>query len=202
MSGAQLAREALRIVRLAATDPVAFSVRLNRIAGVLRAHVLFRECQLGKLVNAQGAVRIVADGAITIEDRVQFVRGIVPAALIAHRGAEIVIGQHTVVGHGIHVEARRSVRIGARCMLASTVRVCDTDRDGSSSIVIGDDVWLAHGVVIEPGVAVGAGSVVSAGSVVRRDVPPRSLAAGCPATSAPLERVDLAPRRAPEAPAR
>jgi maltose O-acetyltransferase len=71
-------------------------------------------------------------------------------------------------------------------MIASMVRVCDVDADGAAPIVIGDDVWLAHGVIVEPGVTIGAGSVVSAGSVVRRDIPPRSLAAGNPVTCTPL----------------
>ena len=63
-------------------------------------------------------------------------------------------------------------------MFGSLVRV--TDR-GQGPVVIGDDVWIAHGAVIEPGVTIGSGSVVAAGSVVSRDVPPGSLAIGNPA---------------------
>jgi maltose O-acetyltransferase len=71
-------------------------------------------------------------------------------------------------------------------MLASLVRICDRGRDGVSPVTIGDDVWLAHGVIVEPGVTIGDGSVVSAGSVVTRDVPAGHLAGGNPARSVRL----------------
>jgi maltose O-acetyltransferase len=48
--------------------------------------------------------------------------------------------------------------------------------------VLEDDVWLGARVVVLRGVTIGAGSVVAAGSVVHRDVPPRCLAGGVPAT--------------------
>jgi maltose O-acetyltransferase len=194
---ARLVAEALRVARLAATDPREIYRRLRRYGDVVRAAVLFRGCRRGELVVAQGPVRVVADGEIRLGARVQFVKGVIPTALVAHRGAELVVGAGTIVAHSASLEATRSVRIGERCMIASMVRVCDVDAHGAAPIVIGDDVWLAHGVIVEPGVTIGAGSVVSAGSVVRRDIPPRSLAAGNPATSASLESVVRLRRAAP-----
>ncbi len=79
--------------------------------------------------------------------------------------------------------------IGARCRFGSMVYISDTGRNGSRGVVVEDDVWLAHGAIIEPGVRVGAGSVVSAGSVVTSDVPPASMAVGNPARSLPLRLV-------------
>lgn len=188
--------EALRLARLAATDAPAACRRMRRYAGVVRAAILFRGCRRGDLVNAQGYVKVVAEGEVRLGDRVQFVKGAIPTALIAHRGAELVIGSGTCLAHSASLEAWRSVRIGKRCNIASLVRVCDRDTDGMAPIAIGDDVWLAHGVTIEPGVTIGAGSVVSAGSVVRHDVPPRSLAAGSPAICGPLDTVDAYARQA------
>jgi acetyltransferase-like isoleucine patch superfamily enzyme len=185
-----LAREGLRLALLA-TQPSEAYRRLPRFAGLVRAAILFRGCRRGSLVNAQAHVRVVAEGEVRIGDRVQFEEGVIPAALVAHRGAELVIGAGTMVAPAATLEASRSVRVGERCMIASLVRVCDCDADGAAPIVIGDDVWLAHGVTIEPGVTIGPGSVVSAGSVVRCDVPPRSLAGGNPATCVPLDAVGL-----------
>jgi maltose O-acetyltransferase len=71
-------------------------------------------------------------------------------------------------------------------MFGSMVRIRDAGEGGVAAVLIGDDVWLAHGAIVEPGVTIGAGSVVSAGSVVRSDVPPRSLAVGNPAVCVPL----------------
>jgi maltose O-acetyltransferase len=46
--------------------------------------------------------------------------------------------------------------------------------------VLGDNVWLAAGVIVCPGVMVGANSVIGAGSVVIGDIPPGVLAVGNP----------------------
>jgi acyl carrier protein len=54
-------------------------------------------------------------------------------------------------------------------------------------VVIGDDVWVAHGALLEPGTVLGNGSVVVAGAVVSGEVPPRMLAFGNPAQYFPLE---------------
>jgi acetyltransferase-like isoleucine patch superfamily enzyme len=70
------------------------------------------------------------------------------------------------------------------------VRLCDRTADGEvRPIVLGDDVWVAHGAIIGPGVTIGEGSVVAAGSVVLSDVPPRSLAIGNPARAVSLDLV-------------
>jgi maltose O-acetyltransferase len=91
-----------------------------------------------------------------------------------------------MVNYGVSLEAHQGITIGERCLLASFVRVSDGGTGRRGPIVIGDDVWLAHGVIVDPGVTIGAGSVVSAGSVVTHDVPPGSLASGNPAQSARL----------------
>lgn len=48
-------------------------------------------------------------------------------------------------------------------------------------IVVGNDVWIAHGCVVTSGVTIGSGSVVAANSTVVSDVPPYSVVAGNPA---------------------
>jgi acetyltransferase-like isoleucine patch superfamily enzyme len=48
-------------------------------------------------------------------------------------------------------------------------------------VVIGSDVWLGTDAVLLSGVTIGHGSIIAARSVVTRDVPPYSVAAGCPA---------------------
>jgi len=58
-------------------------------------------------------------------------------------------------------------------------------------VIIGNDVWIGHGVIVLPGVRVGDGAVLAAGAVVTRDVAPYTLVGGVPA------RV-IRPRFAPE----
>ncbi|MGB7417471.1 MAG: hypothetical protein WA902_24960 [Thermosynechococcaceae cyanobacterium] len=47
--------------------------------------------------------------------------------------------------------------------------------------MIGDNVWLAGGVIVCPGVTIGANTVVGAGAVVTRDLPANVVAVGNPA---------------------
>lgn len=51
----------------------------------------------------------------------------------------------------------------------------------TAPITIEDDVWVGANAVILAGVTIGRHSVIAAGSVVTRDVPPLTLAGGCPA---------------------
>lgn len=85
---------------------------------------------------------------------------------VIHIGANTDIGpgcQLCTPHHPIDAELRKTevqyafpIRIGANCRLGANVIVC-------------------------PGVSIGDNCVISPGSVVTRDIPPRSLAAGCPA---------------------
>lgn len=46
---------------------------------------------------------------------------------------------------------------------------------------IGNDVYIGHSAMIMPGVSIGDGAVIGAMAVVTKDVPPYSVAVGCPA---------------------
>lgn len=47
--------------------------------------------------------------------------------------------------------------------------------------IIGNDVWIGHGVIVLPGVTVGDGAVLAAGAVVSKDVEPYTIVGGVPA---------------------
>ena len=161
------------------TDPLD---ALSSVVALVRGAIVLRHCERGARIYAYGHVRVRNQGAIRLGNRVVFRRGMIPSELVCHQGAEIRIGDSTFFNYGASVEAHRSVTIGERCMLASMVRLADTHKGARGPITIGDDVWIAHGALIAPGVSVGTGSVISAGSFVTKDVPPRSLAIGNPAS--------------------
>ncbi|KKH16919.1 acyltransferase [Methanosarcina mazei] len=48
-------------------------------------------------------------------------------------------------------------------------------------VIIGDDVWIGHRVIILPGVKIGKGSIIGAGAVVTKDVPDYAIVGGVPA---------------------
>lgn len=107
--------------------------------------------------------------------------------------------------YGYNVEVGRGVFINVNCVILDTYRVAigarsklgpnvqllaalhpmdaEERRSGiecGRAVVIGEDVWLAGGVIVCPGVTIGDGTVVGAGSVVTRPLPARVFAAGNP----------------------
>jgi virginiamycin A acetyltransferase len=97
------------------------------------------------------------------------------------------------------------LRIGRYCSFAKTVRVVDANhpisaltthpalyekhfgvvqRDliHSHPLIIEDDVWIGHNVVILPGCKfIGRGAIIGAGSIVTKDVGAYTISAGVPA---------------------
>lgn len=186
VTGDLIIRELLGLLRLLFSRPRAALRRLERLLGVLRARVVFRRCECGALVVALGHVNVTGDGSIRIGDRVQFAGGMFATTLYAAPGGVITVDALTFLSYGVSIEASQRVQIGKRCQIASMVLIRDRNELTTAPVTIGDDVWLAYGVIVEPGVTIGNDSVVSAGSVVRSDIPPFSLAQGNPATWSPL----------------
>jgi acetyltransferase-like isoleucine patch superfamily enzyme len=109
---------------------------------------------------------------------------------------ELVIGDHTFIGHGCAISVGSSVRIGKHCLLAGGVGVADYDghptdamlrrtssapRESIKPVVIGDDVWIGACSRILKGVSIGDRSIIAAGSIVTKSVPPDVIVAGNPA---------------------
>jgi maltose O-acetyltransferase len=178
--------EARKLLHMMFTDRRAALARIRRGVGIVRAHIVFRGAEIGARVNATGRVRVVADGRISLAPHVQFLGGMIPSEIVCRPGGELLIGAYTSFNYGVVIDCTTSIHIGERCLVGSMTCFRDSDPRRSGPIVIGDDVWVAHGALIEPGVRVGAGSIVSAGSVVTTDVPPDSIAVGNPAQSFPL----------------
>jgi len=149
--------------------------------------MLFHGCSRGTHVSALGRIHVVARGDVRLGDRVTFTQGMFGSELVCDWAGEIVIGARSAFASGISIRARRSIRIGERCLVAPLVSIRDHDADRVAPVVIGDDVWIAHGASIEPGVTIGSGSVVAAGSVVTSDVPPGHIAIGNPASVLPIQ---------------
>jgi len=87
------------------------------------------------------------------------------------------------------------ISIGERTLLGPDVQIYDTDfhpidpelrsqrgggNGGSSSVVIGSNVFIGAGAKVLKGSTIGDGSVVGAGSVVSGSIPSNVVAAGAP----------------------
>jgi phosphonate metabolism protein (transferase hexapeptide repeat family) len=118
------------------------------------------------------------------------------------------LGDYSYLGPGCMVA---DAEIGKFCAIAAQVRIgapnhpldrpsqhrftycpeyytADAQRDHTffrqrraDRVVIGNDVWIGHAVIVTPGVKVGDGAVLAAGAVVTRDVAPYTIVGGVPA---------------------
>ncbi len=162
----------------------------NGITRLLRAIIVLRNCQTGKMVTVRGWPQIVANGKIKIGNNVKIWSNLGTTQISAGDNAIIEIGDGTFINTSTIISARKHIKIGRNCQIANQVILMDddfhglTDRSKSPDpepIVLGDNVWLATRSTILKGVHIGEGAVVAAGAVVTRDVPPYTLVGGVPA---------------------
>jgi acetyltransferase-like isoleucine patch superfamily enzyme len=109
--------------------------------------------------------------------------------------AGILIGDQAFIQPRCQLSAHKaSIRIGRRVQIASSCALYSYDHGLAAGtpiwnqplttrgdIVLGDDAWLGHGVVVLSGVRIGDGAVIGAGAVVTHDVPAGAIAVGNPA---------------------
>jgi acetyltransferase-like isoleucine patch superfamily enzyme len=112
--------------------------------------------------------------------------------LRAHEGT-LRIGDKTVLGRENTLNCYLDLEVGARCIVADWVYMCDFDHRTDdvhvpikdqgivkTPVRIGDDVWVGVKASVLRGAQVGRGSVLAAHTVVRGRVPPYSVVAGVP----------------------
>jgi acetyltransferase-like isoleucine patch superfamily enzyme len=110
-----------------------------------------------------------------------------------HEG-NLRIGDKCVFGATNTINCYLDIEIGADCIFADWIYVCDFDhrfddvgqpirRQGivKSPVRIGNDCWIGEKSTVLRGVTIGDGCVVASHALVNRDVPPRSVAGGVPA---------------------
>ncbi len=171
------------------------------------ASLLHPKLKLGRYVFIGDRVTSTggADGGdIELADRVHLYGD---TMITSRQGARITIQERTHVQRGCHIIAcLADITIGRRCEIAPQCAFYSYDHgmapgvpimlqplQTKGQIVIGDDVWLGHGVVVLSGVRIGAGAVIGAGSVVATDIPDNAIAAGHPARVIKFRGADLTP---------
>jgi virginiamycin A acetyltransferase len=136
---------------------------------------------------SRGLQNVVFEGKNAVPDRCNF-------------SGTIRIGYATTLGYNNLLGG--TISIGKYCQIGADVAMHATNHPISSmttyinknlfggelkalkeenKIVIGNDVWIGHGVIIVGNVTVGNGAVLAAGSVVTKDVDPYTVVAGVPA---------------------
>ena len=110
---------------------------------------------------------------------------------------ELVIGDHTFIGHGCAFAVASAIRIGDHCLVAGGVRIQDNDghpldperrhrgdpvdEENVRPVTIENGAWIAAGATVLKGATIGENAVVGARSVVVKDVPAGAVVAGNPA---------------------
>ena len=106
-------------------------------------------------------------------------------------------GHHLHLGSGIYSNSNLTlvddghIYVGDRVMFGPNVTVATANhpfeaelrRKGlqyNKDVYIGENAWIAAGVMIVPGVHIGRNTVIGAGSVVTKDIPDNVLAVGNP----------------------
>lgn len=102
------------------------------------------------------------------------------------------VGSRVSINAFVHIWALGGVSIGDDTLIASHVAITSLTHDPTAAsfaattvtkpVVIGRNVWIGAHAVILPGVTIGDGAIVGAGAVVTKDVAPRAIVTGVPAT--------------------
>ena len=114
--------------------------------------------------------------------------------ILIRRSENVFIGENVDLNEGVYITARDNVYIGDNSILSAYVKINTgglrlvtvngkRQEHFSAPVVIGKNVWLATGVIVNPGVTIGDGVVVGAGAVVSKDLSPYTLCVGVPAKS-------------------
>ena len=162
----------------------------------------------GMIVSAKKLVRKLNDTDIPAEQHeiAEELLGKIGAGSVLMTPFRCTYGKHISLGDNVTINMNCTfldsnlITIGDRVLIAPDVKMyCGehavsaaerfgTRDDGSKYLIsttrpitIGSDVWIGGNVVILPGVTIGRGSIVGAGAVVTKDIPPFSVALGCPA---------------------
>ena len=91
------------------------------------------------------------------------------------------IGNFVLIANNVGIVGRRDHEYNQVGLPISRAKWVGKDKDLSSEVTVGDDVWIGFGSIILAPVKIGNCSIIAAGSVVRNDVPEFAIVAGNPA---------------------
>lgn len=99
----------------------------------------------------------------------------------------VYVGENCTINEGVIINAKGKITIEGGVRISSGVIINSTGLDvknrehTAKPVVIGENVWIGAGAIINPGINIGSNSIIGAGAVVTRDVPSNVVAVGVPA---------------------
>lgn len=111
--------------------------------------------------------------------------------------ALLTIGEGAVINDRVLLNAVAPLSIGDYASISAFAQIhtgyLQPDgkprQHGYAPVTIGENAWIASGVIVSAGVTIGNNAIVGAGAVVTRDVEPDVLVAGVPARL--VRRLDM-----------
>lgn len=166
-------------------------INLANAFGLIRAWFVFhmKHVQFGQLPRLRGRTFVKNSGTFTVGDHFSVTSYPIPVSIVVSHDASLIIGNNVFLNYGVDIGVTKKIYIGNDAKIGPLSNVIDSDYHeiepgvgiASSSIFIGNNVWVGRQCIILPGVTIGENSVVASGSVVTKDVPPNALFAGVPA---------------------
>lgn len=169
--------------------------RLILLHIVLRSHgVIYGKRLRGSRCKIRNVGKIVIGESVALDSRISgdpYTTG-----LYTHlKDAKINIGDHSII-RGTTIHSRELVQLGNYNLIASGTVILDNDSHSTSidpmirhsrkdistsSVIIGNNVWIGMRSIICKGVNIGDNAIVAASSVVTKNVPANCIVAGNPA---------------------
>lgn len=111
---------------------------------------------------------------------------------------EIIIGDNVELGDHSHITCTNKIVISSGVLTGKRILITDNSHGNvtleqmqvapkhrpvvsKGRVFIGENVWIGEKASIMPGVTIGEGAIIGANAVVTSDIPPYSVAVGCPA---------------------
>ncbi len=117
---------------------------------------------------------------------------VLTAPVYFDHGDRVSFGNHFYANTGLTILDENYVTFGDNVFLGPHVSIFtaghpidadvrNLDLEYAKPVVIGNNVWMGGGVIINPGVSIGGDVVIASGSVVVKDVPSHVIIGGNPA---------------------
>lgn len=125
---------------------------------------------------------------LLFNSNIKFTAGLYYGVEVRHPW-KLVIGDSSIIGHHVMLDARKGLIIGKNVNISSEVMIWTLHHDYNDkhfcavgdSVEIGDYVWICSRAIILPGVKIGKGAVVASGAVVTKNVEEFTIVGGVPA---------------------
>ncbi|WP_264554531.1 CatB-related O-acetyltransferase [Flavobacterium sp. N1946] len=144
----------------------------------------------GSFISAQtsGYWKVFFEGKNGVPERCQFLSDTIRIGYATTLGVNNLLSGNVTIGKYCQIGADAAFHASNHPVSHMTTYINSNLFNGElkqfkeeHKIIVGNDVWVGHGVIVVGNVTIGNGAILAAGSVITKDVPPYTIVAGVPA---------------------